>query len=443
MEKAVELSLDRSYDLSHLEIVEYKQYFLAISVHNARWLVLSNTVQLRILQCIMDKNTISSIMELFKNNQQDVVEVLTQIEATQIESLQLDSIFSNTRLHLHLTNKCNMRCPHCYMRSGIGYADELTKDEIMHLCSDFKYAGGTDVSLTGGEPTVRTEFLEVAEYISSIGMKVSVFTNGFNWSESFTERFCKCNVEGVQISIDGYDEESNSTIRGKGAFENALRTLEKLVKRGVRTKIAITAPYETLKKHQQDYFIFAKKLLEEYKDFGIEVNFSSFLMQGREISNVKAFEIKTEYQNLIDSIVCKLYPNSKEDSFVLNLHNSIYDSCGYGGLNVLANGDFFFCDRVPDIKKAGNIRNMEFRQIRALMHKAEQIGKIDNFKPCSGCPVRYICGGGCRIEHFKHFADIENVAYYSVDSIAPRKCSSKQRNTIFDLMVKTHKRFYR
>lgn len=56
--------------------------------------------------------------------------VLTQIEATGIEALQKKSIFSNTRLHLHLTNQCNLRCPHCYMASGAAYDDEPSNSVV-------------------------------------------------------------------------------------------------------------------------------------------------------------------------------------------------------------------------------------------------------------------------------------------------------------------------
>ena len=179
-EREMELELDKVYALPDFEYIEYNGYCLAIAPEIAKWVVLENNEQYEILMMFADGADIQTVLERFEDDQDDVIAVLTQLEAKQIEASEPKSIFSNTRLHLHLTNKCNLHCPHCYMKSGVALNDELTTDEIKTLCDEFRSCGGTDVSLTGGEPTSRTDFLEIAEYISSIGMKVSVFTNVFH-----------------------------------------------------------------------------------------------------------------------------------------------------------------------------------------------------------------------------------------------------------------------
>ena len=441
-EREMELALDKVYDLPDFKFVEYNDYCLAIAPDVAKWIIIENNKQYDILATIIDGKDIQTVLECFEDNQDDVISVLTQIEAKQIESTETKSIFSNTRLHLHLTNKCNLHCPHCYMKSGVTLNDELTTDEIKTLCDEFRSCGGTDVSLTGGEPISRPDFLEIAEYISSIGMKISVFTNGFSWDKDMVDRFSKLNVEGVQISIDGYDEASNSTIRGKGVFKRALNTIDLFVKHHIYVKIAVTTPYEIIKEHQVEYISFSKALIEKYGKDTIEINYSYFFMPGRELSPDRISEIKDEYYKLVDEVVTSVYGEIEEDAFVSNLTDCIQDSCGYGGLNVLANGDFYFCDRIPDVNKSGNIRNMTFSRIYKLMKIAEEAGRITNFKPCGDCELKFICGGGCRAEHFKTFTQIDDVTNVDFDSIPPRKCDKEHKEKFYKLMINTNKRFY-
>ena len=432
-EKEVELSLDKVYSLPHFDYVEYGEYRLAIAPELAKWIVLENNEQYDILEMIVNDHNIQNVLEYFDNNQDDVVGVLTQIEAKQLEKKETNSVFNNTRLHLHLTNKCNLHCPHCYMHSGNAYSDELTLEEIKSLCDNFKTFGETDVSLTGGEPTLRKDFLEISEYISSIGMNLSVFTNGFSWDEYMVNRLSKLNIEGIQISIDGFDENSNSVVRGKGVFEKALYTIDLFVKYHIYVKVAVTAPYEIMKQHQTEYIDFSNALLNKYGHEAIEINYSYYLMPGRDITEERISKIKDEYYHLVDKVVTSVYGDIEEDSFVSNLTDCIYDSCGYGGLNVTANGDYYFCDRIPDVNKIGNIRTMPFKKIFELMKTAEEAGRIKNFKPCKSCELKYICGGGCRVEHFKSFAQIKDIENIDFESILPRECSMKHKEKIYDL----------
>lgn len=441
-EREVELSLSKVYSLPNYEFVEYNGYCLTIFPEIAKWIVLENNNQLNILKMLIDKKDIQTILNEYDNSHEDVMAVLTQIEAKQIEASEIKSIFSNNRLHLHITNKCNLRCPHCYMQSGCAYSDELTIEEIKSLCNDFKKYGGTNVSLTGGEPTSRTDFFEIVNYISSIGMKISVFTNGFSWDEDMVNNLSKLNIEGVQVSVDGYDEESNSNVRGKGVFKKSLNTIDLFIKHHIYVKVAVTAPYENIKEHQADYISFSKGLIEKYGNDAIEINYSYFFMPGRDISEERIKEIKDEYYRLVDEVVTSVYGDMEEDSFVTNITEGIQDSCGYGGLNVMANGDFYFCDRIPDVNKSGNIRDLPYSKIYELMIIAEEAGKITHFMPCRDCELRFICGGGCRAEHFKSFTQIADVTDIDFDSIPPRKCTQDHKEKFYRLMINTNERFY-
>lgn len=440
-EKEVEISLSKIYSLPTFEYVEYEGYCIAIAPEVAKWIVLENKEQLDILHMFIEGCDIQTVLNCYEN-QDDVVSVLTQIEAKQIESIDTKSIFNNTRLHLHLTNKCNLHCPHCYMNSGFAYDDELTTEEIKNLCDNFKKIGGSDVSITGGEPTVREDFFDIVNYISAIGMKVSIFTNGIMLEEETIQKLSQLSIEGVQISVDGYDETSNAVVRGTGAFKKAIDTIDTFIKYNIYVKVAVTAPYEIIKNHQADYIRFSKELIDKYGNDAIEINYSYFFMTGRKLSENKILEIKEEYYKLVDEVVTSIYDGFDEDAFVSNLLGGIQDSCGYGGLNVMSNGDFYFCDRIPDIKKSGNIRNLSFSKVFELMKIAENAGNVRNFKPCKDCVLRFICGGGCRAEHFKRFTLADDITCIDFESIPPRSCDNKHKEKFYRQMINTNERFF-
>jgi len=441
-EKEVELSTNKVYALPTFQLIQHKGCHLAIAADLARWLVLKNDEQRHILNELINKSSIGDILEKFNDSQENVLDVLTQIEATGIETLQKKSIFSNTRLHLHLTNQCNLHCPHCYMASGAAYDDELSTKEIKELCANFCSIGGTHVSLTGGEPTIRSDFFEIVEHIHRLGMKTAIFSNGILWNEEKVQRISACDIEGVQISVDGYDEPSNAVVRGPGVFRRALEVIDLFISHRIYVKVAVTAPYKILKEHQSEYATFFKGLIEKYGHNALEINFSYFLMPGRELDASEIEETKEEYCKLVDQVVASIYGDMSEDSFVSNIIDGVYDSCGYGGLNVMANGDFYFCDRIPDVKKVGNIRNMPFPEIYRRMKIAEERGRIDYFTPCGSCELKYICGGGCRAEYFKEFTETEDITHVNHKNIQPRKCDKETKEKFYELMVKTYERFY-
>ena len=86
-EKEVELSADKVYNLPTFQLIQYKNCYLAIAADLARWLVLRNDEQLHILKAFINGSSIENVLVKFNNSQEDILEVLTQIEATGIEAL--------------------------------------------------------------------------------------------------------------------------------------------------------------------------------------------------------------------------------------------------------------------------------------------------------------------------------------------------------------------
>ncbi len=183
-----------------------------------------------------------------------------QLEAKDFCNKVVSSMTEESRsLHLYTTNKCNLNCPHCYMFSGRKNEDELSTDEILKLFQDFRNSGGHNVTLSGGEPTLRADFDLLVKSAFDLGLKVRVLTNGSLLTENRIENISPY-LDSIQISIDGFSEISDSAIRGKGHFKKAMSAIDSLITKGVSTSVAITPTLQLLKEHLDEYCTFAGEL---------------------------------------------------------------------------------------------------------------------------------------------------------------------------------------
>lgn len=427
---------------SEISIVHYSDSILVIAPETANWIVVNNDNCLNIIDFLRQGRTIRETMVEFKDNMADVKTVITQLEAKDFCNKAVSSVTEEPRsLHLYTTNKCNLNCPHCYMFSGRKNEDELSTDEIFKLFQDFSNSGGHNVTLSGGEPTLRTDFDLLVKAAFELGLKVRVLTNGSLLTENRIENISPY-LDSIQISIDGFSEASDSTIRGKGHFKKAMFAIDSLINKGVSTSVAITPTLQLLKEHFDEYCSFARELAKKYSRKNFLVKFSESLLRGRDIC--PSYKDNEEYYTLIQALRKRLNGQKFEImSFVHSFHtNTIMDNCMFGVFSIASNGDVYFCARTNDLKPAANIRTHSFSEIVRLSETAEKATMITNLKPCKGCDLRYICGGGCRIDEFKELVDRREFDNIDYESIPARKCGPTLKNKFYRLMIESNPYMY-
>lgn len=437
----IELNIDKIYKMPEnifIENIDGKT--LVISSNTANWLLLNNDCQYRIFQSLAEGNSISQIFEIFKNCKDDIFHVLTELEAKRFEDVNVNYP-QEEGMYVYLTNKCNQRCKHCYMFAGEENNCELTTLEIIKLLKNFSSIGGKVITFTGGEATLRKDFLEIIKQAKNYGLKVCVLSNGLLWNDKFVESV-KDFIDEVQISIDGYDRNTYLQVRGVDTFNIVIESVDRLIKAGIRLTIAITPLMETLIGHEKSYISFAKNLLNKYKDNEFFIKFSTELMDGREINTNKKELL--EYRISINRIRESCMLQSEKEGFVIDhINNTIFNNCGYGGITVTSTGDIFFCNLITKCAKQGNIRKDNFFTIYKKSKKARRLSDINNLIPCKTCPLKYLCGGGCRIKYFNKLVnqtiDIcsEDVFYRDVE------CDRQRKEYFLRLMIETNELFYR
>lgn len=169
-------------------------------------------------------------------------------------------------LELQITDKCNLKCRHCYINPplppfnslltkgarlpsvGQGHRgvkrwmggfpnknfSELSIKQIQNVLKEFEQMQGLRVLITGGEPLLHSTFDEINEILPQFFIRKVLFTNGLLLDE---EKVKKLKVDEIQISIDGL-EDAHDSLRGKGTFRLAMKAVRLSVNSGLHVSIA-------------------------------------------------------------------------------------------------------------------------------------------------------------------------------------------------------------
>lgn len=128
------------------------------------------------------------------------------------------------------TRTCNLKCVHCYMDSDARkYEGELSTEEAKSFIDDLAEFNVPVLLFSGGEPLIRPDFFELAEYARDKGIRPTLSTNGTLITREVAQRIKDIGVGYVGISLDGL-REVNDKFRGRsGAFEAAMQGIQNCV----------------------------------------------------------------------------------------------------------------------------------------------------------------------------------------------------------------------
>ena len=134
---------------------------------------------------------------------------------------------------LETTLACNARCLHCGSNAGRPRARELDTAEMLALVADLAALGTFSITLSGGEPLVRPDWVEIAAAIRDRGVRLEMITNGLE-AERFADEIARLSFFAVTFSVDG-PAAIHDALRGvPGGLARLLRGAAALRDRGVR-----------------------------------------------------------------------------------------------------------------------------------------------------------------------------------------------------------------
>lgn len=132
-----------------------------------------------------------------------------------------------------LTRACNMKCAHCYNRPGTVRAHELSTEEALQTAAFLASLGCQSVSLSGGEPTLRKDWPQIARALSSGGVMVQLLSNGLTMDREQARAAREAGVAAVMLGLDGMDSTHDRIRRRPGGFQAVLMAADALRAEGV------------------------------------------------------------------------------------------------------------------------------------------------------------------------------------------------------------------
>ena len=312
----------------------------------------------------------------------------------------------------NITSKCNLKCSHCYASFN---DDELNTKEAKLIIEDLAEFGVPLILFSGGEPMLREDLIELAEFAKDNGMSCVLSTNGTLINEKNVESLTVFDYVGV--SIDGKEEVHDSFRGVKGSFFLALRGIKLLMSSKIPTGIRFT-----LTNYNSDDLNFVLKLVERHEiprfclyhlvpsgraTFSIDVN-NAKRKQVIDFLIKKAFEFQEKNLKIeiltVDNPADGIYLHFKLKEIDESLSENVLEFLKYRGgdksgikIAAIDNKGFVHPNQFWWDYTLGNLKNTRFKKIwletdDALLYKLRNKEKFLRGK-CGRCKFKTLCGG--------------------------------------------------
>ncbi len=162
-------------------------------------------------------------------------------------------------LRLSITDQCNFRCNYCLPN---GYQPEankpsfLTLSEITRVARAFAAMGTEKIRLTGGEPTLRKDFLTIAESVANVeGIRhVALTTNGYRMAKDVAD-WKRAGITSVNVSVDSLDPRMFHQITGINKFDEVMRGIDRAFDVGYHKVKVNSVLMKNLNDHEFNQFL--------------------------------------------------------------------------------------------------------------------------------------------------------------------------------------------
>jgi radical SAM protein with 4Fe4S-binding SPASM domain len=341
----------------------------------------------------------------------------------QHQNYQRVELSHNFFVQWHLTDRCNLRCRHCYQSPKCNRKSktlkEFTTDEVCSIIKElretkelweeeYKLAIRASLHFTGGEPFLRQDLFYLIKEAKKAGFSIYVLSNGTLINPQHAASLAALAVDGVQVSIEG-TEKIHDGVRGKGAFVKALAGIDELLRAGVKVGINVTLSRINIGEILPVVQL-AEKLglavvgFSRFVPYGIGQNLIQSMLSPQELrealSYIKKLGSKAKVRVVChDPLMSLLEPWQRQAGAYENYCLGVFGCCtGVSGITFLSEGTVLPCRRlnVP----IGNIRTDSFRKIWANSPVLWRLRRQENYHgKCQVCKNWAFCKG-CRAVAF-------------------------------------------
>jgi heme b synthase len=322
-----------------------------------------------------------------------------------------------------VTRQCNLSCLHCRASAQGGpYEGELTSREGFQLLDDIASFARPVVILTGGEPLLRPDILDIANHGTVLGLRMVMAPNGTLLTAQLAEDLRRAGIQRVSISLDGSNEGAHDAFRGvPGAYEGALR--------GIRAAKEVGLPFQintTVTRRNVDNLV---EIMETAVRLGAVAHHIFLLVPtGRGKEMAEDAISPEEYERVLNWLydqrelvpielkaTCAphyfriLRHRARREGKTVSPQNYGLDATTRGCLGGTA---FCFISHRGDVQpcgyldiKCGNVRQEPLSSIWETSEIFFRLRDLDQYKgKCGRCEYRTVCGG-CRARAYESTGD--------------------------------------
>jgi radical SAM protein with 4Fe4S-binding SPASM domain len=320
---------------------------------------------------------------------------------------------ANERLLLqwHITEKCNLRCKHCYQECFTGEDLPISVlsqilDEYLEFLDEWNQRRNGNfvrghINITGGEPFLRADFFDFLDLIRSKKEKISfaILTNGTLLNHENVSRLKGLKPAFVQLSVEG-NETIHNDIRGVGNFKKVTEAIKLLKSVGIKTYLSFTA-------NNLNYNYFKDVALLGRK-YGVDKVWADRLVPcNQEADNCRTLSVDQAYAFF------KLMEKERKRGFLYKKINvemaralmfqetggfPYHCSAGDTLLALLPNGEIYPCRRLPLL--VGNVLEQSFHSIYFENERMLQLRQGEVAEGCEKCSFHPLCKGGAKCISF-------------------------------------------
>ena len=164
-------------------------------------------------------------------------------------------------LRLSITEQCNFQCQYCLPQGYQSNKDHkfLSLSEINNIVATFTELGVHKIRLTGGEPTLRRDFIDILSMISSYPSinELAITTNGSRLLKNITH-WQQAGLTAINISIDSFSPHLFKLITGQDKLKEIIQCVEKSLEVGIKKVKINTVLMKNMNDNLSDYLAWIK-----------------------------------------------------------------------------------------------------------------------------------------------------------------------------------------
>lgn len=314
------------------------------------------------------------------------------------------------------TRRCNLHCIHCGSPSEkVDHSQELTTNEIVNafyqIAEDFDMSQFRHINITGGEPFMREDLLEVLKQISQISYfrNIDIQTNGIilAGNHELLDELKKYGVTGIGISIDGLRETHDAFRRVHGGFDKAFKAAQLAVQKGYVVTVSMVAHSKNVKEIPKLFSLVRNEIRPRVFRIMVldpigRMDFDSeYLLMPDQLWEVINF-LRDEYRHS-----CSTYANPKATMVELGcgswlgteiegtLRPFIFHCiAGINNLGILYDGKLAACNNIPRDFIEGDLRKERIKTVWEMKYQRYRNFEWKKVGQCANCDQWDYCHGG-------------------------------------------------